>query len=81
MGTIEDHVVSYAGDKSQRICLYCAYLRAVCKIRGENSDSVHVRYVTNICLGCSNGDEIVNLCNDHFDLYHTRINISEIVSV
>lgn len=68
-GNREDHIVSYSGDKSQRICRYCSYLRAVCRNRGNNDDSVHVRYVQRICLGCSNGDDIVHLCNDHFDIY------------
>ena len=48
---------------------------------GHDTSKCHVRYVQRICLGCSNGDEIIHLRKENFDVYHNKIEIDKIVGV
>lgn len=65
-GRIEDHIVGINPKKYQRVCQYCAYLKALSKRNGD-TESHNPRRVTRICLACN-----VHICHAHFDVYHSR---------
>lgn len=69
-GSLEDHVVGIDSGNMQRICQYCAYLRAISKERGDVTIP-KTRRVTRMCISCN-----VHLCKAHFNVYHGRSSVS-----